>query len=366
MRTIKIAGAGLSGLTAAINLAKAGFIVKVYEAKDSVGKRFAGDLQGLENWTDEEDILELLQKYNIKINFEYSPANNRIEIWTKDEKFHFGKKDFLKPVYYTVRRGEAKNTLDYSLLKQALTNKNITIKFNTPITDLKEVDIVATGPYTKDDKSDALAAGYTFEANIPDQSLIVLDDDIAPDGYGYFLSMNGHCALAVCIARDFPNGPNYRDTLYKLILDNKKFKNIRNIELFSGIGNYFIMESRPSKIYCGEAGGFQDLAMGFGMKYAIQTGYYAAQSIIQNISYYDLIDKYIKPRQEASIASRFIYQLFTGSSYTYLVKFMKDVMGTDKGLTFAYENNLLHKIFLPIAKRYYKKNIHNPRDFAAE
>ncbi len=49
-RTIKIAGAGISGLTAAIVLARAGYRVKVYERMNEVGKRFNGDFQGLMNW----------------------------------------------------------------------------------------------------------------------------------------------------------------------------------------------------------------------------------------------------------------------------------------------------------------------------
>lgn len=61
MKQIKILGAGISGLTAAINLAKAGYKVDVYERNKDVGMRFGGDLQGLENWSDKEDVLEMLR-----------------------------------------------------------------------------------------------------------------------------------------------------------------------------------------------------------------------------------------------------------------------------------------------------------------
>lgn len=366
MKTIKIAGAGLSGLTAAINLAKEGYNVEIFEAQDSVGKRFSGDLQGLENWTDDQDTLELMKSYNLKINFDYTPANNKIEIWTQDEVFQFSKKDFTKPVYYTVRRGKFDGALDSSLLKQALEYENISIKFNSPVSDPKDFDIIATGPYAKDEIYDYIATGYVFDADIPDQSLLILDDKVAPDGYGYFLSMNGHCAIAVCILKDFPNGNNYRDSLYDKIIQRKNIKNIKTLRPFSGMGNFFLIDKYPNKVYCGEAGGFQDMVMGFGMKYAIQTGYYAAKSIIDNQNYYSLIDKYIKPKQEASIASRFLYKFFTGSSYTFLVKYMKKIIGTNKALSFAYDNNLLHKIYLPIAKQYYKKNIRNPRDLSEQ
>lgn len=56
MKRIVIAGAGPSGLTAAINLAKAGFSVNVYEKEKDVGKRFHGDFQGIENWTTEDGV----------------------------------------------------------------------------------------------------------------------------------------------------------------------------------------------------------------------------------------------------------------------------------------------------------------------
>ena len=66
MKRIKILGAGLSGLSAAINLAKAGYEVDVFETNKDVGQKYQDDLQGLENWSEKEDILEHLTKMNIE------------------------------------------------------------------------------------------------------------------------------------------------------------------------------------------------------------------------------------------------------------------------------------------------------------
>jgi len=52
---IKILGAGLSGLTAGINLAKNGYEVEIFELRNDCGARFKGDLQGLENWSSKKD-----------------------------------------------------------------------------------------------------------------------------------------------------------------------------------------------------------------------------------------------------------------------------------------------------------------------
>ena len=46
---IKILGAGISGMSAAINLRKLGYEVKVYDIKNAPGKT-TGDYQFLENW----------------------------------------------------------------------------------------------------------------------------------------------------------------------------------------------------------------------------------------------------------------------------------------------------------------------------
>src|SRR4051794_21871095 len=55
---VRILGAGISGLTAAISLAQAGREVEVFEARDDCGARFHDDFQGIENWSDEQPFLE--------------------------------------------------------------------------------------------------------------------------------------------------------------------------------------------------------------------------------------------------------------------------------------------------------------------
>ncbi|HCA12595.1 MAG TPA: aminoacetone oxidase family FAD-binding enzyme, partial [Marinobacter adhaerens] len=59
---VEIAGAGPAGLAAAITLARAGRSVIVHEARAEVGHRFKRDLQGLENWSTQQDALAVLQE----------------------------------------------------------------------------------------------------------------------------------------------------------------------------------------------------------------------------------------------------------------------------------------------------------------
>ena len=55
-RPIRIAGAGPSGLAAAIALARAGRNVEVHEAKADVGLRFIGDHQIIEGSSEPEPV----------------------------------------------------------------------------------------------------------------------------------------------------------------------------------------------------------------------------------------------------------------------------------------------------------------------
>lgn len=62
MKGIRILGAGLSGLTAAINIAKEGYQVDIFEKNEGMGMRFHGGILGLENWSEKKDILEEFSK----------------------------------------------------------------------------------------------------------------------------------------------------------------------------------------------------------------------------------------------------------------------------------------------------------------
>jgi flavin-dependent dehydrogenase len=55
---IRILGAGHAGLSAAINLSKAGYPVEVYDRQRDVGMRFHNDTEGLENWSKKIDALD--------------------------------------------------------------------------------------------------------------------------------------------------------------------------------------------------------------------------------------------------------------------------------------------------------------------
>ena len=140
-KEIKIAGAGIAGITSAIVLAKAGYKVKVFERNNDVGKRFNEDFQGLMNCGFEKDVLEFMKEIGLKIDFWNKPIVNIDLFGPNDYKKKFISK---KPFVYLIQRGNKEKTLDQSLKKQALEN-GVEIIFNASVKQ-DNVDIVALFP----------------------------------------------------------------------------------------------------------------------------------------------------------------------------------------------------------------------------
>jgi len=69
--SIRIAGAGLAGLSAAIGLARRGHRVEVFEKNSDSGAARHSDWDAIENWTTESDMLTLLDNWGIAPSFEH-------------------------------------------------------------------------------------------------------------------------------------------------------------------------------------------------------------------------------------------------------------------------------------------------------
>src|SRR4051812_45983735 len=113
---IRIAGAGPSGLAAAIALARAGRAVEVHEAKKDVGTRFIGDLQIIEGASESESVPDFLDRIGIERNFYFRAAD-----WATfyDHRRAARVIRSKAPYGWFIRRGAEEGTLDRGLLEQA-------------------------------------------------------------------------------------------------------------------------------------------------------------------------------------------------------------------------------------------------------
>jgi len=311
VKEIKIAGAGISGLTAAINLAKAGRPVHVFEKRSVPGARFDGDYQFIENWTTDSDILEFLRSVNIEPSFILWPQDSvtAFDAFGRVYPFRVG-----KPGGYAVRRGTEADCLDRHLLDQAR-KAGAVISLGTRL-DPSEADIIATGP----GRSLVLLRGVAFETDRPDAIQMIFNNRIAPGFYAYLIVHEGYGVVCTARVRHSPRRRNYlRDAVEHFQADLKfSMKNPRHF------GNVGISRLRTahSKIVVGEAAGFQDRLWGFGIRYAIQSGFLAAQAILHRKDYWKMVRDEIVPWIRASTVRRLMLGLAGNRATRFILKRM--------------------------------------------
>lgn len=343
---VTIIGAGPAGLAAAIVLARHGQKAKVYETAPDVGHRLHGDFQGLENWSTEADIKDLLHDMGIETNFFFSPyyestvyAPALAPVIVKSER----------PLFYLVKRGPLPGTLDAGLKEQAL-SLGVEINFNHRVGTYDGPAIVATGPQ----KADAIGYGITFTTNMEDQAIVVLDDAIAPKGYAYLLVDKGHGTMVTILYREFRKETEYFTKTRRFFADTGR-TDIKDEKRFGCYVNFFMRDSQlvRGKLYVGEAAGFQDCLWGFGMRYALSSGSLAAKSIIEGADYDSLWKKELRPLIETSLVNRFLFDKAGPAGYRWLTK--KMAQGDPRALLQKHYNPSFPKsLLLPWAGRHHK------------
>lgn len=341
MREIKIAGAGLAGLTAAINLAKAGYKVKIFEKNSTVGAGHIGDFEGLENWTSKEDILDTLQKANIRTSFPHWPTFSG-SFYGPGLKTvsHFSDS---KPVFYLIKRGCGFDCLDFHLYQQA---KEVGVEFifGRKINP-SEVDIVATGSFRAGSfRADASVLGYVFETNTRDVSFGIFDKELAPGAYAYLLIRNGQGTFAAGGTHQFQRRNEQLNKSIEVFKQVIKFE-IKNQRMFSGPFSFRFppLMSKEGKLYCGEAAGFQDFFGFFGMRYAIVSGFLAAKSIIEGTSYDELCKEQFYDYLKVGLINRFLFELVGNKGYKFLVWCLN-----------RYKDNICTGLYKQYSPRWYK------------
>jgi len=189
---IRIAGAGPSGLAAAIVLARAGRAVEVHEAKADVGTRFIGDLQIIEGASEREPVPEFLDRIGIERNFYFRAADSATFY---DHRRRARLIRSKAPYGWFIRRGPEEGTLDRGLLAQARA-AGATVVFNSR---LPTADIVATGPASPD----GLAREMTWHTSDPERIDVYFNHKLSPGGYSYLFILDGIATFGCAIVADF-------------------------------------------------------------------------------------------------------------------------------------------------------------------
>jgi flavin-dependent dehydrogenase len=348
---IHIIGAGPAGLTAAINLAKANVDVVVHEQNNNVGLRFNGDFQGLENWSTGDDTIDFLRSVGISVNFLCQPYSE-LTVFTPSGSGHLVK--FPRPLFYLVERGATGASLDQGLKQQAI-SAGVKIIWNDKVEEVKQGKaVVATGPKS----ADAIAKGIVFSTSHNDAAITFVDNRIAPKAYAYLLINGGKATFATCLFEDFKNERKYFESALERMKESVEI-DIHEPREFGGFVNFFFKPATKGNRfwYVGESAGFQDGLWGFGMRYAMMSGYLAAQSIITGGSYESLVREKIEKVLEVSVADRLIFSLLGNRGYEKALSVVDKLEDPIAWLRKWYNPSPFKTIMFQIAKRWYHSRL---------
>ena len=344
-RDITIAGAGPAGLTAAIILAKAGCRVQVFEQHSGVGRRFNDDFQGLENWSREEDVLEEVTAMGISPEswwhrtfyggVLYDPSLRPIRVQSE------------RPLFYMVRRGHTHPaSLDLALLDQAR-EAGVEFVWNQRL-GAPAANIVASGPCGV---PMAIARGMTFHTELEDLACGILNDEMAPAGYVYFLVADHQATLATVLFEKFGEARNCLGSSLDGIKRLYAIKEMDEVRYWGGYAFFNLPTScsRNGSLWIGEAAGFQDNLFGFGIRNALVSAKLAAQSIIENRSYDALWRARLLPHLKATLVSRTGYQGLGDFAKRGFWHLTGKNARPDRFMRWLYNFSPLHRALYPLA-----------------
>ncbi len=298
-----VVGAGPAGLVAAATLARAGRPVRVFERAAEPGHRFAGDFQGLENWSSPTGVLDRLAAFGVAADFDHRPVHE-VVFYDRDLRPTVGRSP--DPLFYLVRRGPHVGSLDRALARQAL-EAGAEVRWGSEAPRARRGDIVAIGPRF----ADGIVVGLTFPTRLVDQAHCIVSDALAPAGYAYLLVWDGRATLATCLFRDLFRR---RDALRLTVAAFRRI--VPGLDLsaarpFSGFGTVFAaprFTDEAGRLYVGEAAGLQDPEWGFGMVLAMESGALAARSLVEGFDFRRAAEARFGPLRRTAFFNRILYE----------------------------------------------------------
>jgi flavin-dependent dehydrogenase len=357
--SIRIAGAGLAGLSAAIGLARRGHHVEVFDKNPDSGAARHSDWDAIENWTTEQDMLALLDQWGIAPSFEHRSQLD-FEVYDKDGTCY--PVTTPRPFFYLLKRGPERGSVEQELKQQAL-DHGVAIHYSRPC-QRTEVDIWAAG---SQHGGFFLGAGMTFRTHHPDLVLGLVSTKAAPKAYAYLVIVDGQGTLSVVLTRDFKQARAYLDHSIAIFRRAKQF-DMTDVKMTSGFGGLAgaFWQPATNPIVVGEAAGFQDFLWGFGIRYALFSGHLAARAIDQGLDYEALVSREIRPLVRSSMVNRTLYDWAGDRTYRALIRRFSASPDLTRLTRRWYRGLAFRHLVWPIARRRYRSLKERPgRDSAA-
>jgi flavin-dependent dehydrogenase len=304
LKPVQIAGGGISGFSAALNLAKNGIDSVVFEKQSTIGGARNGDYEGLENWifpTRFKLFQEIgldsfsLDSFPVTEFLVHCPPNDPINISSRE------------PFFSIVSRGAHSKSIDQWLYRSCI-NNGVEIKLGETC-NFEKADIIATGSR----KAAAYIQGGSFKSDLSDQVHLLLGDNFAPKGYAYIIIKRGKGTLATAYKKPKSGAKNYIEDTTAYF--QRAGISISLDDMFASRGSFQLPVRNPfsKQIYIGEAGGYQDCLFGFGMKVGMMSGWMAASYLAGNNQYAFELNKMLREKLRFSYINRVIYERLNDS-----------------------------------------------------
>ena len=310
---VRIAGAGVAGLTAAIGLARAGKSVEVLEMKTRVGSSAGTHTEGVRNYLG-RDGLEDLARFGVKVR-PFAVANRVVRRSRRSVSVVRG------PSYYMVDRGGGPQSLERQLLEQAL-DGGAQVRFKTKAVP-SDVDLFATG--APKNSVNIFAGGYRFShegSNLESDEIHALfDNDLAPQGYLCILPGPSAHSIYTVSWRALPYGELVEKVDRALRLDwvREILGTATRVGRIYGKGYFhsdpYSIAAQAGVLRAGEASGIQDAVGGFGIRYAVGSGALAAKSLLTGSDYATMLREEFRDDFEVAMKSRAWLERATDEDY---------------------------------------------------
>ena len=333
---IHIMGAGLSGLAAAIVLAKAGKEVHVHDVRADSGARFDGDFQALENWSMDADFFDQLTEWGLDASAFKATTFDTVDLIHPDDVITQAYTDGA--AYRIVERGTSDHTIDQGFKRQAL-EAGAQIHYKSRVKE-EDCTIIACGPKG----TSAVAYGEIFRTDHPNHIAFQLNDRLAPGSYSYLIIIDGVGLICTCLWRKQRKSERFLNETIAWYEAHYPNLNRQPIKRVGGKGDFTINRNykQDGRYYVGESGGLQDFMWGFGMRMAVWSGVLAARDILGQGDYEEDVRKQLMPYVRTSVANRWLMNRVGDRMFKRMCKaWMKDQKKRGDGLVW------IGKLFRP-------------------
>lgn len=296
---VVISGCGISGASAAFTLSKSGLSYLLIEKKPDIGIG-PRNWQGIENVFYKEDILQKIKK-EAGLTLSGKPIS-QINFFSSNKTSVIKSKN---PLCYLVQRG-GNNNLERQIIEQIKNpeikkksfvktierrkNGKIGLRLNTGTKISCDYLFIAEGASSVFSKQfyKEFTVGIAFLLEVKENNVnenvieCYFNNKYAPNGYSYVIPDKEFTTIAVA-------GPSYKGVsrnhllkFLKLPQIKERLKKSKIISKFTGceIFSQPFLFSNGNILFLGGAAGLTDNCFGFGIRYAIYSGYFAANAVI--------------------------------------------------------------------------------------